>query len=551
MGDITLRTDNDQALAFALKTHRVVLASASIFFGSLFHGCCACEQITVILPGVSNSILSCFITWLYTGVVRLNKYDELSEWNKLLGMFGIENSPSNVNDKVDGDGGINEETIHKSIDSNDGVSNKVIYGDSLCTGVESRQTENESLLSNSFNTLYSNGSPNTSRKLVCDVERFSSEEDGSADAYVDSVPEFSKPRKANVSSCIQCDLSDDESEEAMSKKNITNDPKINFVGNEQCEENESDSSSPEFLDASMSVEIEPNTSQYKNKNNRSLLKVNCQNETVYQDCNEEIEESYSEIESLKIINSTDKINISVKYDSPLNIEQLDANLNLSESNKKTADQVLDGSYSLDESANSSVNESYEEEENYDESYEEKESDEYDPSWDESCSDVSEDERKVSKKVRNISVPLGDITNKISSNVDSPASEVLVSDSGPVQIPPRCLCKGSCVRNCCCRSAGVICSSMCSCKPSKCKLRADLTPNILLKSPVDKQIYQTGVTNSFISPLSAVASGAAVDQSQVTPSNLPASVFEITSVPSTIAKKRKKKLFTETVGPQEI
>eukprot|EP00092_Neocalanus_flemingeri_P017049 GFUD01018437.1.p1 GENE.GFUD01018437.1~~GFUD01018437.1.p1 ORF type:complete len:302 (-),score=89.33 GFUD01018437.1:128-1033(-) len=46
----------------------------------------------------------------------------------------------------------------------------------------------------------------------------------------------------------------------------------------------------------------------------------------------------------------------------------------------------------------------------------------------------------------------------------------LSDTGPVHLNTMCHCKGSCMRNCSCRTADISCSKRCGCKKDKCSWR---------------------------------------------------------------------------------
>merc|ERR1712025_469482 len=169
--------------------------------------------------------------------------------------------------------------------------------------------------------------------------------------------------------------------------------------------------------------------------------------------------------------------------------------------------------------------------------------------------------EVSRKDPNTStsIPLADITNINLSTVDTSVLGAWLSDTGPVHLPPRCLCKGTCVRNCSCRTAGTTCSSRCSCKPSKCKLRTEASQLAGGSRPIQSQItnnVQINAESSVASenfgnscdPPAQVSKSADVeDQRLLTPSSLSTTFFSSNST----TRKKKKKLFTESIGPQEI
>jgi len=86
--------------------------------------------------------------------------------------------------------------------------------------------------------------------------------------------------------------------------------------------------------------------------------------------------------------------------------------------------------------------------------------EEDPNWTLSDSDNAS-ECKVPKKIKRLP--------KVDFNTTKPAALGLwLSDTGPVHLNRMCHCKGSCVRNCSCKVAGVGCSIRCGCKPEKCQ-----------------------------------------------------------------------------------
>ena len=91
----------------------------------------------------------------------------------------------------------------------------------------------------------------------------------------------------------------------------------------------------------------------------------------------------------------------------------------------------------------------------------------DPSWnaEEPPSDSSDEEAEQARReVRGSAVKIP----RDLSLLDSSTLSLCLSDSGPIKLAVRCGCRGSCLRNCNCRTAGEECSRWCSCQAGKCR-----------------------------------------------------------------------------------
>ena len=133
---------------------------------------------------------------------------------------------------------------------------------------------------------------------------------------------------------------------------------------------------------------------------------------------------------------------------------------------KTAEQ--EGGESEDDSENSTEEEEDFEEEEEEETESSEGSDESaaDPSWNAGePSDSSDEEAEQERRqVRGSAVKVP----RDLSLLDSSTLSLCLSDSGPIKLAVRCGCRGSCLRNCNCRAAGEECSRWCSCHASKCR-----------------------------------------------------------------------------------
>ena len=157
---------------------------------------------------------------------------------------------------------------------------------------------------------------------------------------------------------------------------------------------------------------------------------------------------------------------------------------------------------------------------------------------------------------------------------------------------RCGCKGTCQRNCSCRSAGAECSKWCGCDPRKCKFKlaqagaatvrdkildfkclyifigailgrqgdvstVDQDVSSLAKTPEcpppplvssTVNVPMTGGRRRRLEPVETAANG---DNLMRTPECPPPPLSSSTVDVTMNGSKRKKKLFTERLGPQEL
>ena len=334
-----------------------------------------------------------------------------------------------------------------------------------------------------------------------------------------------------ISSCVQFDLSEDEyNEEPKIKKSDKGDEAMEIIGNSTDLSLKNEAAN--FQDATTTLGVDINTTTMNGSNDRKVVEFD---ETVYQDCEEELDDNDGAVAISRIDDSVDKTE----------------NNSLQGGNKGQSPRVSDS----DEGSTF-------DEENIDESFDDDESDD-DPSWNVSGSDDNEESDVEEALKADNCPPLGDITNINFSTVNTSVLGVWLSDTGPVQMVTRCLCKGTCVRNYACRTAGGTCSKRCSCKPSKCKLRAVPNQDRSLPSiastgakpeSADPEVNKEGclVPSPAVTPSSTSALGAEdkSDPSHLSPTCPPIPLSSSTSKLSTTGKK-KRKLFTASVGPQEI
>jgi len=488
------------------------------------------------------------VYWLYSGKVELEKEWQRLEWMELISMLGI------GGEKEIQEGGTDEaESWTKNIPS--GQKEKKVDKS------RGKKYKSENLLVKSLKNLNLDDSYKMSgKKPFCDVDIFTSDDD----SFVMVEDEKNTTEdKDNISSCIQCDLSDDEEHE---KSETIPDSLEIFDNSSKSDESLANSSGSDFQDATASLGVKSNYLVVENVeeyNDRNRLDVKTSiesrnnvkadpNETVYEDCEEEMVVGHVDNCPME----GDNEDVSDGDDTP----------------DKTVTEGEDGSnLSLElECSNNASNfedDDIEEDNDPDESSVDEDSDN-DSSWNESGSDTSDnsdEERKVSRKSQN-PMYLGDITDVNFSTVNTSVLGVWLSETGPVHMDTRCLCKGTCVRNCACRTAGGMCSRRCSCKPSKCKLRAAVE---MKESSQSTDTHQPGnllgektgeedrkcevVLSAFLSPNLPSEGGmcSKSDLSIMTPSCPPIPLSASTSMLDTTTKRRMKKLFTETVGPQEM
>jgi len=164
----------------------------------------------------------------------------------------------------------------------------------------------------------------------------------------------------------------------------------------------------------------------------------------------------------------------------------------------------------------------------------------DPSWqaDHSEDDEEEAEEKLEElKTKNLKADnknLSVVKERLdSSGMDSGSLSFYMSETGPIAIQVRCGCKGTCFRNCSCKSAGADCSRWCGCDPRKCKSKLSqkqgLNAMANMSLQVDNNAQQDADADTLIK----------------TPECLPPPLSASTT------GRRKKKLFTQSLGPQEF
>jgi len=181
-----------------------------------------------------------------------------------------------------------------------------------------------------------------------------------------------------------------------------------------------------------------------------------------------------------------------------------------------------------------------------------------------------------------------------SVVEANSLSFYLSETGPIDIRVRCGCGGSCIRSCPCKAAGVPCSRWCKCDNFKCKSKisqregnravsqslceakssstksflhpaASYTPRTI---PSDDKIknsaaeeptaeadtHEPGVSSqeSLLTPTNPKASTSCTNQElTTTPTNLLGPPLSCSTINVSMSTKRKKKLFTDKVGPQEL
>ena len=112
----------------------------------------------------------------------------------------------------------------------------------------------------------------------------------------------------------------------------------------------------------------------------------------------------------------------------------------------------------------------------------------DPSWMMSDANTSGSDYEEDKRMTVQDMPP---VNFAKTNVKSLG--LWLSDNGPVQLNIMCHCKGMCVKNCSCRTAGISCSLRCGCKTDKCKWRRN-------KREVEEDIFDDeGFKNNLRPP----------------------------------------------------
>ena len=199
-------------------------------------------------------------------------------------------------------------------------------------------------------------------------------------------------------------------------------------------------------------------------------------ETVFEDCEEEFDESNGE-ESLNRSPGEGKEKKSEvetyesekeDYESQTEAGADDSDFAREEEcegiDRKTTKEAFSSEDNSEDFEGSDLEEAGEEEEEdlTDES-DESEDSSSDPSWnDEDRSESSEEEEEDDRSQAKLPSDL--------SQVDSLSLSVCLSEEGPVPLPVRCGCGGACVRGCPCRTAGHQCSAWCRCHRDKARLQ---------------------------------------------------------------------------------
>jgi len=257
------------------------------------------------------------------------------------------------------------------------------------------------------------------------------------------------------------------------------------------------------------------------------------NETVYEDCREQVDDDTVSIsEEMK-----ERSAVPVDFEDP----SLQCSLSRDEASETENNQLVqsgindpqfgsamegeDNSGCSEEEADDVDEEEADDaDEDEDDFSDESETDESsdDPSWDSEDSSDSIDSNE--EEERAVTALPGELCE-----VDQLSLSVCLSEAGPVKLHMNCGCRGACVRNCRCRTAGQECSSWCGCDRQKCKSK-------LTQRQTDG------------SKLGSLDPGSRPE----TPNNLPPPLSASTAVLTETQRKRnKKKLFTEKLGPQEI
>merc|ERR1719154_520810 len=296
---------------------------------------------------------------------------------------------------------------------------------------------------------------------------------------------------------------------------------------------------------------------------QSYASTDSSDEDIFLTDNEEVDETIpvvSPIVGNKLTESTEKRKLSESFSNDSQKERVDKELecdldgdeSLNQESSSIISSIIedllqfvvlvtakDESFNLDDE-NSSGEESfgdcweeYEDDEDSDMFEEDSESDdedESDPSWqaDHSEDEDEEEEEKTeepgTKSLKSENKNPSLVKERLdSSGMDSGSLSFYMSDTGPIAIQVRCSCK----------SAGADCSRWCGCDPQKCKSKLS-----------QKQgLNQSGMKNTFL--LTDNQQDGETDTLIKTPEFLPPPLSGSTT------GRRKKKLFTESLGPQEF
>merc|ERR1719233_1751296 len=197
---------------------------------------------------------------------------------------------------------------------------------------DSPRVKSDILFVKSLEAMTLNDSKEYSRKKIHDDDIFTSDDESFPviDKYCklgDLIDSISFEAKSNVDSCVQCDLSNDEQEDESSNILVNDSVVVN-----ESDANETNSSCSEFLDATMSPPVEIHSSQQLPEEvyDKSLY----HNETVYQDCNEAVEDDKTEGHTMDD-DGPDEIN-SLKEN-----KSTDKSISIETSTKKSEDETLE------------------------------------------------------------------------------------------------------------------------------------------------------------------------------------------------------------------
>ena len=180
----------------------------------------------------------------------------------------------------------------------------------------------------------------------------------------------------------------------------------------------------------------------------------------------------------------------------------------------------------------------------------------DSSWNMSGLEVNDsDEEETPLKKFNRLKCREDLINVDFKTVRPSVVGVWLSESGPVHLAPRCLCKGTCARKCICRDGGNVCTKNCSCNPSKCKLRSEAVASLqvnrddVFHSCSSREDVSDGLSASVaVTPKSI---NIELDTDTLPSSCPPSIISSNTSVDNGI-NRRKKRLFSNKIfEPQEL
>merc|ERR1719470_478400 len=278
-----------------------------------------------------------------------------------------------------------------------------------------KKSMNDNLLLKSFKCLNLDDSLSTyTRKSFCEVDIFTSDDDSFAIVDGEEDNELEKSInddglvdvKDKVSSCVQCDLSHEEPPDSATDTQDT----LDAQRDKKIAGNITISSGSEFHDATASLEVKSDILVAWTAEDCSEEAVLVHNETVYQDCEEELAES-----------------VEIKGDEDDDASGSDA---IDESDG-SPEQCIGGGFNASGN-NSGIEEVDEDIYDDDDSNDEDDESENDSSWKASGTDISDqsDDDEVKSKKAKEALPLGDITNENLSTVNTSVLGVLLSSTGP-------------------------------------------------------------------------------------------------------------------------